>query len=228
MVYGLFGVFKGDVTSLDFDSDATILRLTVSLVLPNELQNVVEGEIGSPPVFTQWALLELLGREYLMLSAMDTRAASYLVGLPRERWPYFVLSVRISGELAAELELNATSRWPCVILDPMGWLSAAGVTQHLHSPLIRLAEPRVPPGPRLLHLSREMIPRAAWDDLRGREFLEAYLDDYLQAENMLEEEECSLEGLRRPTREALLEVYQEWGVPSSQDKAVVQVPGNLR
>ena len=224
---GLFGVPKGDITAKDYDPDTAVLRLIISLVPSNEVQNVILGEIRSLPVFTQWAVIELLEREYFVFSAEDMKAAFYLFGLPAEWWPYFVLNCRVSEDLAAELGLPAGKRWPCVVLIPMGWVSATGVMQHLHNQLVRLAKARVPRSLRLPQLSRGEQPEGLAADLRFREFLETYLDDYAQAECALGGELASFAEETSPMHDAVREVFQEWGVATSGEKRAIRVPTAL-
>ena len=144
LVNGMFGVPKADPAGEHFDLDTCLLRLIINLVPSNEIQHVLQGEIKSLPLFSQWLLLELLGREYLVISSEDMHAAFYLFGLPREWWKLFVLAEPISPELAKELGLPAGQRWPCVIVVPMGWASASGLMEHLHNQLIRFARLKVP------------------------------------------------------------------------------------
>ena len=223
---GLFGVPKGDVAAADFDVHSCILRLIISLVPSNELQRIILGEIKALPVFTQWMLLELLAHEVIAFSAEDMRAAFYLFGLPEAWWPYFVLNCPLSEELRKEFKLAPGQRWPCVVLIPMGWVSATGIMQHLHLQMVRLAEARVASADRLPAISRSTMP-VANAEMRLSRFLETYLDDYGQGEDMPEHELVNVADLPSDMQLAMREVYQEWGVASSTTKASVRVPKML-
>ena len=96
LVNGLFGVAKEDAADPEFNPLTRFLRLIADLVPSNELQRELVGEIRSLPLFSQWALLELLQHEVLLLSSEDTTAAFYVFGLPASWLPLFVLHARRS------------------------------------------------------------------------------------------------------------------------------------
>jgi hypothetical protein len=192
-VNGIFGMPKEDATSLDFDPLTCVLRLILNLTPSNEVQRVISGEVKSLPLFSQWLLLELQKHECLALSSEDMVSAFNLFQLPRSWWPLFVIAEPISDSLAAELG-QGNRRWACVSVIPMGWLSATGLMQHLHGQLVREARALAPSGARLPWLSRTLdaTPGA---DLRFRQWLESYLDVYLQAEGLSLEDSAKFENV---------------------------------
>ena len=78
LLNGLFGAPKGNIFEDGFDLDSCILRLICNCIPTNEVQDVVDGEIRGLPQFSQWALLEMLEREFFLVSGDDQTAAFFL------------------------------------------------------------------------------------------------------------------------------------------------------
>ncbi len=218
---GIFSMPKEDAASTNFDPLTCVLRLTLNLTPSNKVRRVISGEVRSLPLFSQWLLLELPRHECLALSSGDVVSAFNLFQLPRSWWALFVLAEPISDCLAAELG-QGNRRRACVSVIPMGWLSATGLRQHVHGQLVREARALAPSGARLPGMSRTLhaTPGA---DLRLRLWLDAHLDDHLQAECLSREESIKLEDVPSELQVALREVYVDWGVSRSDAKAETRV-----
>jgi hypothetical protein len=226
LLNGLFGVPKGNIFEDGFDLDSCILRLICNCIPTNELQDVVEGEIRGLPQFSQWALLEMLEREFFLVSGDDQTAAFFLYLLEKAWWPWFVLGREAPEELLTELGLPVNAPWPALCVIAMGWCSATGIVQHLHMQLVRSCRERLKTGEGLAELSKAAV-MSVTRYMRSLGFLEVYLDDTLYAELCSDERFVKELHTIPPMQEVLREVYSEWGIATSSKKAFHRLPEAL-
>ncbi len=226
LLNGLFGVPKGNIFEDGFDLDSCILRLICNCIPTNELQDVVEGEIRGLPQFSQWALLEMLEREFFLVSGDDQTAAFFLYLLEKAWWPWFVLGREAPEELLTELGLPVNAPWPALCVIAMGWCSATGIVQHLHMQLVRSCRERLKTGEGLAELSKAAV-MSVTRYMRSLGFLEVYLDDTLYAELCSDERFVKELHTMPPMQEVLREVYSEWGIATSSKKAFHRLPEAL-
>ena len=104
-----------------------ILRLIINLVPSNELQDVMEGDVGTLPHFCQWSGIELDMDEILICGSEDISCAFYVFALPDQWCPYFVVDWPLDPQLWGGE--GTEPQYLALAVIPMGWSSAVNVCQ---------------------------------------------------------------------------------------------------
>ena len=218
LLNGLFGVGKNKfIQSSRTGELVEVLRLIINLIPSNELQNPIEGDVGTLPHFAQWVALELGPMEALVWGSEDISCAFYVFSLPKAWAPWFVLDWPLPPRLWGGPE-DAAPQYLALSVIPMGWLSAVGICQHVLRCLNQ--KPGVSlPGELELRKDRPVPVNQLH---RTRAFFQQYIDNWDAGEVALLRDVlnrvprgCELS----QWQDAIQAGYQVWGVPRAPDKS---------
>ncbi|CAK0789757.1 unnamed protein product [Prorocentrum cordatum] len=123
LLIGAFGVPKDGMVM-------PVLRLITNLIPSNACQECIVGDTPEMPTMSQLNGLVLTESEDLLWSGADRKAFFYVFRAPPPRWPHMVIGPPVPSRLLGLKDGGATHI--CLRVIGMGWISAAGVTTHLH------------------------------------------------------------------------------------------------
>ncbi|CAK0822712.1 unnamed protein product, partial [Prorocentrum cordatum] len=98
----------------------------------------VAGDAPAMPTMGQLNGLVLTQGEELLWSGADRKAFLYVVRAPPARWPRMVIGPPVPASMVGDAEPSPTRIALRVI--GMGWVSAVGVTTHLHRNVLRRSQ----------------------------------------------------------------------------------------
>ncbi len=126
LVNAILGGGKGKCLTNAPGKRLEALRLLIFLVPSNDIQEVIEGDVATPPHFGQWAGFELMDDEILLWSSVDVSCAFHIFSQPDERFPYYVIHWPLDPSFwgGSGDEADYLAMW----VIPMGWRSAVGIT----------------------------------------------------------------------------------------------------
>ncbi|CAK0795565.1 unnamed protein product [Prorocentrum cordatum] len=198
-----------------------VLRLITNLIPSNACQECIVGDTPEMPTMSQLNGLVLTESEDLLWSGADRTAFFYVFRAPPARWPYMVIGPPVPSELLGLKDGGATRI--CVRVIGIGWISAAGVTTHLHRNMLRRSAsvPRgLPPSQeitrrRRLPFSVEKPCPPAWM---------VYIDNLGVAEVVGKSEATTLRGTVPELISEARACYAAAGSPGSPAKDIHRVP----
>ncbi|CAK0820073.1 unnamed protein product, partial [Prorocentrum cordatum] len=198
-----------------------VLRLITNLIPSNACQECIVGDTPEMPTMSQLNGLVLTESEDLLLSGADIKAFFYVFRAPPAWWPYMVIGPPVPSELLGLKDGGATHI--CLRVIGMGWISAAGVTTHLHRNMLRRSAsvPRgLPPSQeitrrRRLPFSVEKPCPPAWM---------VYIDNLEVAEVVSKSEATTLRGAVPELISGARACYAAAGSPGSPAKDIHRVP----
>ncbi|CAK0851484.1 unnamed protein product, partial [Prorocentrum cordatum] len=137
LLNGAFGVPKPrDEPVVCSDGERRpVLRLITNLIPSNACQECIVGDTPEMPTMSQLNGLVLTESEDLLWSGADRKAFFYVFRAPPVWWPYMVIGPPVPSELLGLKDGGATHI--CLRVIGMGWISAVGVTTHLHRNMLR-------------------------------------------------------------------------------------------
>ena len=162
---GLLGVGTDKVTSDGED----VLRTVFNLPPSNDLQAVIEGDVGTLPYQGLWQGLIFDDPTLLHWFSEDMVASFFLFALPPQWAPVFAFEREAPGWSVDSDEDTVPIGLTIV---PPGWLSANGVIQYLHRRLVHLSS-ALPP---TLELRKDR-PRPTGKDFQSTSFFSVYVDN---------------------------------------------------
>ncbi|CAK0793200.1 unnamed protein product, partial [Prorocentrum cordatum] len=112
-----------------------VLRLITNLTPSNACLESIVGDAPEMPTMSQLNGLVLKESEDLLWSGADRKAFFYVFRAPPPRWPYTVIGPPVPSRLLGLKDGGTTHI--CLRVIGMGWISAAGVTTHLHRNMLR-------------------------------------------------------------------------------------------
>ena len=155
LLNGAFGVPKPhDEPVVCSDGERRpVLRLITNLIPSNACQECIAGDTPEMPTMSQLNGLVLTESEDLLWSGADRKAFFYVFRAPPARWPHMVIGPPVPSQLL-DLKDGGTTHI-CLRVIGMGWISAVGVTTHVHRNMLR----RSASVPRGLRPSEEITRR---------------------------------------------------------------------
>ncbi|CAK0886883.1 unnamed protein product, partial [Prorocentrum cordatum] len=223
LLNGAFGVPKPhDEPVVCSDGERRpVLRLITNLIPSNACQECIVGDTPEMPTMSQLNGLVLTESEDLLWSGADRKAFFYVFRAPPVWWPYMVIGPPVPSELLG-LKDGGTTRI-CLRVIGMGWISAVGVTTHLHRNMPRRSAsvPRgLPPSQeitrrRRLPFSVEKPCPPAWM---------VYIDNLEVAEVVSKSEAATLRGTVPELISEARACYAAAGSPGSPSKDIHRVP----
>ena len=218
---GGFGVEKLGDDPIDLAGVLlAVLRLIINLIPANASQIQIQGDIDDLPATGQLTAVAVCEDETLLWSGADRKCFFYCFTLPAVWWPWMALSRSVRGATLGRPELRRARAAVRVV--GMGWLSAVGVTQHLHKNLLK-HESQLP---RELPAAREVTRRRPFPMGTTREQRHAwaiYIDNLEIMEVVDRNEAEQLKGSISPLLEAAKENYDVAGSAGNDKKEVRRV-----
>ncbi|CAK0849798.1 unnamed protein product [Prorocentrum cordatum] len=219
LINGAFGVAKvhdAPVRCGDGE-ERPVLRLIVNLIPANACQRTIAGDTPVMPTMGQLNGLVPAPGEQLLWSGAGRKAFFYVFRAPSAWWPYMALGPPVpwlvvggSGDGLTRIALRVIG---------MGWMSAVGVTTHLHRNMLgRSARvPRgLPPAAEVVRTRR--LPAEAQAD--GIAMWCIYIDNLEIAEIVSREEAVKLKGTIPELLSRASACYEQAKFPGSPGKDV--------
>lgn len=209
---GAFGVIKPERFT---DTGLPVLRMIVDLRASNTILDQLEGDVQTLTGAASFQKLMVGPEEQLLVSGDDLNSAFYLFRLPAE-WPnYLALRKPVPWSLFEPGKAGETLVGLCVL--PMGWSSAVAVMQNAHRQLALRTELKFGAG---LLAKAEIRKDAVFPSLDESPAWTIYLDDTTIIEKVAKEVARSLEGKPPEEQSRLRKVYEWWGIPTNEGKAL--------
>ncbi|CAK0838916.1 unnamed protein product [Prorocentrum cordatum] len=198
-----------------------VLRPITNLIPSNARQECIVGDTPEMPTMSQLNGLVLTESEDLLWSGADRKAFFYVFRAPPAWWPCMVIGPPVPSELLGLKDGGTTHI--CLRVIGMGWISAVGVTTHLHRNMLRRSAsvPRgLPPSQeitrrRRLPFSVEKPRPPAWM---------VYIDNLEVAEVVSKSEAATLRGTVPELISEARACYAAAGSPGSPSKDIHRVP----
>ncbi|CAK0869098.1 unnamed protein product [Prorocentrum cordatum] len=219
LINGAFGVAKvhdAPVRCGDGE-ERPVLRPIVNLIPANACQRTIAGDTPVMPTTGQLNGLALAPGEQLLWSGADRKAFFYVFRAPPAWRPYMALGPPVPRRLVGGSGDGLTRIALRVI--GMGWISAVGVTTHLHRNMLRRSAlvPRgMPPAAEVVRTRRQ--PAEAQADGIAMWFI--YIDNLEIAEIVSSEEAVKLKGAIPELLSRASACYEEAKSPGSPGKDV--------
>ena len=163
--------------------------------------------------------------ENLTVTQEDMSCAFYLFLLPSCWAPYFAIGDPLTpAQLNLKPPVGSNADTPghlTVRVLPMGWSSSVGVMQAAHRQILIMA----PADGAGLPPAREVRKTTAMpgsDSGQSRSFWQVYLDNFAAASIESATDKARLAGQRSAWHTAVRAAWERWGIPSAEDKAVLQ------
>ncbi|CAK0845909.1 unnamed protein product, partial [Prorocentrum cordatum] len=219
LINGAFGVAKvhdAPVRCGDGE-ERPVLRLIVNLIPANACQRAIAGDTPAMPTMGQLNGLALAPGEQLLWSGAGRKASFYVFRAPPAWWPYTALGPPVPRRLVGGSGDGLTRVALRVI--GMGWVSAVGVTTHLHRNMLRRSAlvPRGLPPAAEVARTRRLLAEAQAD---GIAMLFICIDNLEIAEIVSSEEAVKLKGTIPELLSRASACYEEAKSPGSPGKDV--------
>ncbi|CAK0841845.1 unnamed protein product [Prorocentrum cordatum] len=134
---GASGARKGTerTVKLRDGSRGHVLRLIMNLVPSNVMQRVVGGDMDQLPLSSQWSTITLLSHEIMLLTSSDRQCFFYVFRLPPCWRKPMAFRTPVPGRLVGKPDKVSVRVASTTVA--MGWISATGVSQHMHRNVLK-------------------------------------------------------------------------------------------